>query len=95
MKVQVELGGGLELLFGKVKDHEIELKENENTIKDVILVMLSKIQGEKNLFSSDDGTIKPGIIVLYNDADWEIYDKEKTILSDKDTISFISTLHGG
>ena len=38
---------------------------------------------------------RPGILVLLNDSDWEIYDKENTLLSDKDSISFISTLHGG
>ena len=48
-----------------------------------------------SLFATKEGIIKPGIIVLYNDSDWEIYDKENTKLENKDTISFISTLHGG
>ena len=95
MKIKVELGGGLEVLFEKVKDHEVELKENENTIKDVIISMWKKIKGDPSLFATKEGVIKPGIIVLYNDADWEIYEKENTKLEDKDTISFISTLHGG
>ena len=95
MKIKVELGGGLETLFDKVKDHEIELDNNANTIKDVILAMVKKINGDIDLFSSKEGILKPGIIVLYNDADWEIYEKENTKLEDKDTISFISTLHGG
>ena len=68
---------------------------NKNTIKDVILVMLEKIKGDSSLFATKEGNIKPGIIVLYNDSDWEIYDKENTKLENKDTISFISTLHGG
>lgn len=38
---------------------------------------------------------RPGIIVLINDSDWEIFEKENTLLADGDTISFISTLHGG
>lgn len=38
---------------------------------------------------------RPGILVLINDSDWEIFEKENTVLCDKDTISFISTLHGG
>jgi ubiquitin related modifier 1 len=38
---------------------------------------------------------RPGILVLINDSDWEIYDKENTVLSNNDSISFISTLHGG
>ena len=95
MKIKVELGGGLEILFDKVKEYEIELTENKNTIKDVILVMLDKIKGDSSLFATKDGIIKPGIIVLYNDSDWEIYEKENTKLENKDTVSFISTLHGG
>jgi ubiquitin related modifier 1 len=95
MKIKVELGGGLELLFDKKKDFEIEINKNQCIIKDVIISMLNKIKGNSNLFASQDGIIKPGIIVLYNDADWEIYEKEETKVEDKDTISFISTLHGG
>ena len=95
MKIKVELGGGLEVLFEKVKEHEVELKDDSNTIKDVILSMLQKIKGDSSLFASKEGIIKPGIIVLYNDSDWEIYEKENTKLENKDTISFISTLHGG
>ena len=95
MKIKVELGGGLEILFDKIKEHEIELTADKNTIKDVILAMLEKIKGDSSLFATKEGIIKPGIIVLYNDSDWEIYDKENTKLENKDTISFISTLHGG
>jgi molybdopterin converting factor small subunit len=36
-----------------------------------------------------------GILVLLNEADWELADKENTILENKDKVSFISTLHGG
>ena len=38
---------------------------------------------------------RPGIIVLINDTDWEIMEKEGTELKDNDNVSFISTLHGG
>ena len=95
MKIKVELGGGLEILFDKIKEHEIELTEDKNTIKEVILKMLEKIKGDSSLFATNEGIIKPGIIVLYNDSDWEIYDKENTKLENKDIVSFISTLHGG
>jgi ubiquitin related modifier 1 len=36
-----------------------------------------------------------GILVLVNEADWELADKENTVLENKDKVSFISTLHGG
>jgi ubiquitin related modifier 1 len=38
---------------------------------------------------------RPGILVLINDADWEIVGMEDYSLEDNDTITFISTLHGG
>lgn len=34
-------------------------------------------------------------MVLVNDADWELAEKEETVLDNKDKVSFISTLHGG
>jgi ubiquitin related modifier 1 len=95
MKIKVELGGGLEILFEKQKNFEINIEKTEVKIKDIILELYSKIKEKKELFASPDGTIKPGIIVLYNDSDWEIYEKEDTKLENNDTISFISTLHGG
>jgi len=48
-----------------------------------------------NYYSLIINKSRPGIIVLINDSDWEIFEKENTVLSDGDTISFISTLHGG
>jgi len=95
MKIKVELGGGLEILFDKQKNLEINIEKTEVKIKDIILELYSKIKEKKELFSSSDGSIKPGIIVLYNDSDWEIYEKEETKLENNDTLSFISTLHGG
>jgi ubiquitin related modifier 1 len=43
----------------------------------------------------ENGQLKPGILCLINDVDWEIEDRELTVLRDADRISFISTLHGG
>ena len=38
---------------------------------------------------------RPGILVLINDADWELEGEEKYELQQKDEIVFVSTLHGG
>ncbi len=43
----------------------------------------------------ENNYLKPGILCLINDTDWEIEEKEKTILNENDSVSFISTLHGG
>ncbi|EDL08424.1 RIKEN cDNA 2900073H19, isoform CRA_b [Mus musculus] len=38
---------------------------------------------------------RPGILVLINDADWELLGELDYQLQDQDSILFISTLHGG
>ena len=38
---------------------------------------------------------RPGILVLVNDADWELEGGLSYQLCDNDEIVFISTLHGG
>ena len=40
-------------------------------------------------------TVRPGIIVLVNDTDWELLDTVDYKVEEKDVIAFISTLHGG
>lgn len=38
---------------------------------------------------------RPGILVLINDADWELLGELDYQLQDQDSVLFISTLHGG
>ena len=38
---------------------------------------------------------RSGILVLVNDTDWEVLDKENTPVENGDNILFLSTLHGG
>lgn len=38
---------------------------------------------------------RPGILVLINDADWELYNEYDYEIEAGDTIVFVSTLHGG
>jgi ubiquitin related modifier 1 len=38
---------------------------------------------------------RPGILVLINDADWELEGEERYQLQKGDNILFVSTLHGG
>ena len=38
---------------------------------------------------------RPGILVLINDADWELEGEDKYELQPGDCILFVSTLHGG
>jgi hypothetical protein len=38
---------------------------------------------------------RPGILVLVNDADWELEGEESYQIQSEDNILFVSTLHGG
>ncbi|OSX57380.1 hypothetical protein POSPLADRAFT_1061589 [Postia placenta MAD-698-R-SB12] len=40
-------------------------------------------------------TVRPGILVLVNDTDWELEGEGDYVLKEGDEIVFISTLHGG
>ena len=46
------------------------------------------------LFVQGD-TVRPGILVLINDTDWELEGEGEYTLCEGDVIVFISTLHGG
>ncbi|KAJ2919680.1 hypothetical protein MD484_g713, partial [Candolleomyces efflorescens] len=43
----------------------------------------------------ENGTVRPGILVLINDTDWELEGEGDYVVKDGDEIVFISTLHGG
>jgi len=40
-------------------------------------------------------SVRPGILVLINEADWELMGELDYELQENDSIVFISTLHGG
>ena len=40
-------------------------------------------------------TVRPGILVLVNDADWELEGATECALAEGDEVVFVSTLHGG
>lgn len=97
MKISVQFGGGAELLFGKVKHHDLELPSVQKhwTIKELIeWLKVNKLTERPELFVQGD-SVRPGILVLINEADWELYGELNYKLQENDTIMFISTLHGG
>lgn len=97
----MEFLGGLDQTFGGIKNTKCILDQqqlqNDITIANLIDYLASNlITNEKDLeMFIQDGTIRPGILVLINDTDWELEDKEDYILEDGDLVSFTSTLHGG
>lgn len=99
--VKVEFLGGLDQNFNGIKSTKLNIEaKNENdecTVRHLISYLAENlITNEKDLelFLQDD-TIRPGILVLINDTDWELEDKEDYVLEDGDLVSFTSTLHGG
>ncbi|KAI8819179.1 ubiquitin-related modifier 1, partial [Fimicolochytrium jonesii] len=67
---------------------EAELRHLLPYIRDTLLTERAE------LFMQGD-TVQPGILVLINDADWELEGELDYVLRDGDVIFFISTLHGG
>ncbi|KAL1748250.1 hypothetical protein HDZ31DRAFT_79797 [Schizophyllum fasciatum] len=43
----------------------------------------------------ENGSVRPGILVLINNTDWELEGEGEYVLQPRDEIVFISTLHGG
>lgn len=52
------------------------------------------LREREELFMQNE-SIRPGILVLVNDTDWELLGELDYEIQQTDNISFISTLHGG
>lgn len=98
LSITVEFGGGAETLFDNKKKINIELPMNDSnpwTIKKLISYLRQNyLNGSPELFCFED-TVRPGILVLVNDTDWELLGDKNYNIQLNDNILFISTLHGG
>ncbi|KAK1354878.1 Ubiquitin-related modifier 1-like [Heracleum sosnowskyi] len=101
MQLTLEFGGGLELLCNSVKihsvdvDHKVGEEKVQLTMKDLLAwVRKNLIKERPEMFMKGD-SVRPGVLVLVNDCDWELSGQLDTILEEKDVVVFISTLHGG
>lgn len=99
VNITTEFTSGLQILFNNVKKHNVVLPEAEKPwtlgtllfwIRDNLLVDKDKC----DLFMKGN-TVRPGIIVAVNDQDWELLGNLKYQIKNNDSITFISTLHGG
>jgi ubiquitin related modifier 1 len=102
MNVVLEFSGGAELLFDKKRLHQISLPQQTEqwTVGRLLAWIKDNILLERpELFLKDPAAskldVRPGILVLINEADWELMGQTDYALEDGDTIAFISTLHGG
>ncbi|KAF2103086.1 ubiquitin-like modifier 1 [Rhizodiscina lignyota] len=99
--LKVEFTGGLEMLFSNIKEHKLSLpakdeQDKATTVNYLVDYLCKKVMKDrrKELFVQD-GTVRPGILVLINDADWELEGEGSYELQPEDNILFVSTLHGG
>lgn len=84
----------METLFEGKKRIEIGV-EGDCTVERLIDDLRRNHLREKEEMFVQGVSVRPGIIVLVNDTDWELLDTTRCLLKDGDTVAFISTLHGG
>ncbi|KAK4241459.1 ubiquitin-related modifier 1 [Achaetomium macrosporum] len=99
--ITVDFSGGLEMLFDNQRRHSVSLPAVDNegrpaTIGFLIDYLCKNLMKDPrvDLFVLDKH-IRPGILVLINDADWELEGEEAYEIQPHDNILFVSTLHGG
>ncbi|EQB45524.1 Ubiquitin-related modifier 1 [Colletotrichum siamense] len=97
----VEFSGGLEMLFSDERRHSLSIPAVNKDGKPANIAFLIDYLCEntmkdtrKELFVLD-GHLRPGILALINDADWELEGEEAYEVQSGDNILFVSTLHGG
>lgn len=84
----------METLFEGKKRIEIEA-EGAWTVEKLIDDLRRHHLKEKEEMFVQGSSVRPGIIVLVNDTDWELLETTRCILKEGDAVAFISTLHGG
>ena len=97
MNITVEFSGGAELLFGNVKRHNLSLpaKDGPWTLGLLIHWVRQNLLKERPELFMQGETVRPGILVLVNDTDWELLGQLNYKIEAGDSVVFISTLHGG
>lgn len=87
--------GGLEHLFDNRKRIDVDTPEEVATVGDLIQWIRKTLVRERHDMFVLGGSIRPGVLVLINDVDWELEDTVRYEIVDGDSFAFISTLHGG
>eukprot|EP00118_Oscarella_pearsei_P026772 m.310419 g.310419 ORF g.310419 m.310419 type:complete len:101 (+) comp51577_c0_seq1:39-341(+) len=96
-KISVEFSGGAELLFGNVKQHDVVLPAREKrwNLGSLFFWLKDNLLHERSDLFIQGNSIRPGILVLVNDTDWELLGQTEYEINNDDRVVFISTLHGG
>lgn len=73
----------------------VDVPSSVVTLGDLIQwVRLNLIRERHDMFVQGK-SVRPGVLVLVNDVDWELEDTLNYRVSEGDNFAFISTLHGG
>lgn len=87
----------MELLFGNARELDVDVPGSSVNVGGALAHIRDHVLVDKaraDMFMKG-ATIRPGVLVLINDADWELSGSEESELEDGDKLAFISTLHGG
>ncbi|CAI5757330.1 unnamed protein product [Candida verbasci] len=99
IKIKIEFLGGLDIISNSIREHKVTVpfEEGEATMKDLINWITKNIISDPKdipVFIENE-TVRPGILVLINDTDWELEGMEDYVIEQGDVFTFTSTLHGG
>ncbi|KAK4138737.1 ubiquitin related modifier 1 [Trichocladium antarcticum] len=99
--ITVDFSGGLEMLFDNQRRYAVSLPATDANGKPANISFLidhlcrTLMKDPRADLFVLDRHIRPGILVLINDADWELEGEEAYEIQPRDNILFVSTLHGG
>lgn len=102
-RVTVKFNGGCEILFDDATSiHLDHVVQESSTVRQLVALLTEKyVKSRPELFadvassSSEGMNPRPGILVLVNSCDVEVYGGMDYRLQNGDLVEFISTLHGG
>ncbi|XP_077291772.1 ubiquitin-related modifier 1 [Arctopsyche grandis] len=105
LPITVKFTGGAELLFNNVKTQKVELPPMSVwkkdligcswSIKHLLSWLCDNLLTQRPEMFIQEGSVRPGILVLVNETDWELVGQLDYNLQPNDSILFMSTLHGG
>lgn len=75
MKLRIEFSGGLELLFDGQKECSVEVPSAEGqayTLGQLLVWTRDNLCKERPELFMKGESVRPGILVLVNDCDWEL-----------------------
>ncbi|KAJ6240188.1 rurm1 protein [Anaeramoeba flamelloides] len=97
MELTLEFAGGLENLFEQKKKHQVSLPKTIVTLEDLLGWLKENMLNNKTdeLLTEEEDDLRSGIICFINEIDYALCGFLEYELQASDTISFISTIHGG